>query len=108
MGTPLRRLFGNWRALLTLLLLYAVMLASLYFFIAVREASIWQVLVDFPARSPHAFALLRHSGDRRSSMSRADVRTKDLLRWSVRDFWKLLVATVPVASAGVASLLPLR
>src|SRR4051812_42004201 len=46
-GRATRRLFGNWRALFILLLLYAALIASLYFFIAVREASIWQVLATF-------------------------------------------------------------
>ena len=95
MGIALRRLFGNWRALLSLLLLYAVMLASLYFFISVREASVWQVLATFllAALVPLIFFVIQRIGVR---YVESDVRTKDLLRWSVRDFWKLLVATVPL------------
>lgn len=94
-GTAARRLFLNWRALLILLLLYAVMLASLYFFIAVREASVWQVLATFllAALIPVLFFVIQTIGVR---YSERDVRTKDLLRWSVRDFWKLMVATVPL------------
>jgi hypothetical protein len=94
-GTAARRLFLNWRALLTLMLLYAVMLTSLYFFIAVREASVWQVLVTFllAALIPSLFFVIQAIGVR---YVESDVRTKDLLRWSVRDFWKLLVVTVPL------------
>lgn len=95
MGTAARRLFGNWRALLALLLLYTVMLASLYFFIAVREASVWQVLVTFllAALIPLLFFVIQVIGVR---YVESGVGTKDLLRWSARDFWKLLVATVPL------------
>jgi hypothetical protein len=95
MGIAARRLFLNWRALLTLLLLYAVMLTSLYFFIAVREASVWQVLVTFllAALIPVIFFVIQTIGVR---YVESGVRTKDLLRWSMRDFWKLLVATVPL------------
>ncbi|HVG35445.1 MAG TPA: hypothetical protein VM911_20510 [Pyrinomonadaceae bacterium] len=94
-GIAARRLFGNWRALLILLLLYSVMLASLYFFIAVREASVWQVMATFllAALIPVIFFVIQAIGVR---YSERDVRTKDLLRWSVRDFWKLLVATIPL------------
>jgi hypothetical protein len=95
MGTAARRLFLNWRALLLLLLLYAVMLTSLYFFIAVREASVWQVLLTFllAALTPVLFFVIQAIGVR---YVESDVRTGDLLRWSVRNFWKLLVATVPL------------
>lgn len=95
MGTAARRLFLNWRALLTLLLLYAVMLASLYFFISVREASVWQVLSTFllAALTPVLFFVIQAIGVR---YAESDIRTKDLLRWSVRGFWKLMAATIPL------------
>ncbi len=95
MGGAARRLFGNRRALLVLLLLYAALVASLYFFIAVREASVWQVLATFLLAliAPAIFFIIQTIGVR---YVEDDVRTRDLLRWSVRDFWKLLVVTVPV------------
>jgi hypothetical protein len=90
-----RRLFGNWRALFILLLLYAALIASLYFFIAVREASIWQVLATFLLAiiAPVLFFIIQTIGVR---YVETDVRARDLLRWSVRDFWKLFVVTVPL------------
>ena len=95
-----RRLFGNWRAFLTLLLLYGALIASLYLFIAVREASVWQVLATFllAAIAPVLFFIIQTIGVRyvENDVRTRDVRTRDLLRWAVRDFWKLLVATVPV------------
>jgi hypothetical protein len=94
-GRAARRLFGNWRVLLVFLLLYAALIASLYFFIAVREASVWQVLATFLLAliAPVLFFIIQTIGVR---YVEDDVRTRDLLRWSVRDFWKLLVVTVPV------------
>ncbi|MBA3806331.1 MAG: hypothetical protein H0X14_11550, partial [Acidobacteria bacterium] len=94
-GRAARMLFGNWRALLILLLLYAALNASLYFFIAVREASVWQVLATFLLAliAPVLFFIIQTIGVR---YVEDDARTRDLLRWSVRDFWKLLVVTVPV------------
>lgn len=94
-GRAARRLFGNWRALLILLLLYAALIASVYFFIAVREASVWQVLATLLLGiiAPVLFFIIQTIGVR---YVENDVRTRDLLRWSVRDFWKLFVVTVPV------------
>jgi len=90
-----RRLFGNWRALFILLVLYAALIASLYFFIAVREASIWQVLATFLLAiiAPVLFFIIQTIGVR---YVEDDVRARDLLRWSLRDFWKLFVVTVPL------------
>jgi hypothetical protein len=95
MGTAARRLFGNWRALLLLLVLYALLITSLYFFIAGREASIWQVLLTFllAALLPVLFFMIQTIGVR---YVERDVRTRELIRGSERDFWKLLVATVPL------------
>jgi hypothetical protein len=95
MGRAVGRLFGNWRALVVLLLLYTAMLASLYFFIAVREASLWQVFVTFllAALVPVLFFIIQVIGVRYVDTG---ARVKELLRAGVRDFWKLLVVTVPL------------
>jgi ABC-type transport system involved in cytochrome c biogenesis permease component len=42
-----RKVFTNWRAMLLLAIVYASLLAALYFFLAVREASFGQVLLTF-------------------------------------------------------------
>ena len=95
MGRAARRLFGNWRALFVLLFLYAALLASLYFFIAVREASLWQVLATFllAALALALFFIIQTIGVR---YVEPEATTRELLRWSVRDFWKLLVIIVPL------------
>jgi hypothetical protein len=43
----LRRTLTNLRALLIFIVLYALLLASFYFFIATREATVWQVFVTY-------------------------------------------------------------
>ncbi|HEX8141253.1 MAG TPA: hypothetical protein VF553_01570 [Pyrinomonadaceae bacterium] len=95
MGQAARSLFGNWRALLVLLVLYGVMVASAYFFIASREASLWQVLSTFTlaALLPILFFIIQVIGIR---YVEAGTGTKELLRAAVRDFWKLIVVTVPL------------
>lgn len=95
MGRAARRLFGNWRALLVLLVLYGAMLASTYFFISVREASLWQVLVTFllAALAPALFFIIQMIGIR---YVEDGLKTRELLRSALRDFWKLLVVTLPL------------
>ncbi|MGB7923756.1 MAG: hypothetical protein WCF57_10980 [Pyrinomonadaceae bacterium] len=94
-GRATRRLFGNWRAFLLLLLLYAAFVASLYFFISIREASLWQVLATFllAVLVPVLFFIIQAMGTR---YVESGVGTKELLRWSARNFWKLLVVSLPV------------
>ena len=90
-----RKLFGNWRALLLLLVLYAALNASVYFFIAVREASLLQVFLTFllAALALALFFIIQAIGIR---YVEPGLTTRDLLRSSVRDFWKLLVITLPL------------
>ena len=45
--TAARKVLANWRAMLLLAFVYAALLATLYFFVAVREASIVQVTLTF-------------------------------------------------------------
>ena len=45
--TAARKVFTNWRAMLLLAIVYASLLAALYFFLAVREASFMQVVLTF-------------------------------------------------------------
>jgi hypothetical protein len=94
-GRAARRLFGNWRALLLVLVLYAALVASLYLFIAVREASLWQVLLTFllAALVPVLFFVIQVIG---VHYVEDGVKAKELLRRASRDFWKLLVVTVPL------------
>lgn len=95
MGHAARRLFGNWRALLVLLVLHGAMLASAYFFISIREASLWQVLLTFllAALVPALFFIIQVISIR---YVEDGARTKELVGSALRDFWKLLVVTLPL------------
>ena len=46
-STAVRKLLKNWQSMLLLAIVYAVLLAALYFFMAIREASITQVVLTF-------------------------------------------------------------
>src|SRR6266853_302078 len=47
MVTAVRKVFANWPALLLVAIVYIALLVTLYFFVAVREASIAQVTLTF-------------------------------------------------------------
>lgn len=99
----IRRLLETTRALLSspmalaiFAVLYAVLLASLYYFISTREATIWQVAVTmfFAVLIPVEFfvlqsAILQHS------------RTQSF-QWGqiIRDAIKLAVVTIPIILLG--------
>jgi hypothetical protein len=89
------RLFANWRALILLLILYSALIAALYFFIAVREARVWQVFLTFLLAlvAPILFFIIQAVGTR---YVERDAGARELFVWAARNFWKLLVVTVPV------------
>jgi hypothetical protein len=105
--TVIRRFLETMRALLTtpvalaiFAVLYAVLLATLYCFISIREATIWQVAVTmfFLVLIPAEFfilqaAILQHS-------------RADKFQWGqiIRDAIKLAVVTIPIILLGYALL----
>lgn len=95
MGGAAKRLFANWRVLILLLILYSALIAALYFFIATREASVWQVLLTFllAVLVPVLFFTIQAIGTRHVER---DAGARELFGWAARNFWKLLVVTVPV------------
>ena len=95
MGRAARRLFGNWRVLLALVVLYGALVASAYFFIAGREASVWQVLVTFLLAflAPVLFFIIQVIGIR---YVEDGLQMKELFGAALRDFWKLLVVSLPL------------
>ena len=91
-----RALLTNPRALAIFAVLYAVLLATLYGFISIREATVWQVVVTmlFLVLIPLEFfvlqaAILQHS-------------RADKFQWAqlIRDAIKLAVVTIPVILLG--------
>lgn len=93
-----RSLLTNPRALAIFAVLYAVLLATLYGFISIREATVWQVAVTmfFLVLIPVEFfvlqsAILQHS-------------RAEKFQWGqiIRDAIKLAVVTIPIILLGFA------
>jgi hypothetical protein len=100
--TAARTVLRNWRSMLLIAFVYAALLGALYFFIAVREASIAQVVATFCLAiiAPLLFFVLQAmimggiaSGENASVGS--------LLKKSLASFWKLLLITLPLIAVAV-------
>lgn len=97
--TAARKVFTNWRAMLLIAIVYASLLAALYFFVAVREASIGQVILTFALAiaAPLLFFVLQSM-----VASQTDEETVgSLLRRSLTSFWKLILISLPLIALGV-------
>jgi hypothetical protein len=97
--TTARKVFTNWRAMLLLAIVYASLLAALYFFVAVREASLGQVILTFALAiaAPLLFFVLQSM-----VASQTDAETVgSLLRRSLTSFWKLIVISLPLIALAV-------
>lgn len=97
--TAARKVFANWRAMLLLAFVYAALLATLYFFVAVREASIVQVVLTFALAiaAPLLFFVLQ---------SMVASQTDDqpvglLLKRSFGSFWKLILISLPLIALAI-------
>lgn len=98
-----RALFGEPRSLLLFFATYVALLASTALFITTREATIRQVLLTFATllAAPALFFLLQAM-----CVSFTETRRSgEMFRWSLRNFWKLMLASMPVILAAVALLL---
>lgn len=97
--TAARKVFTNWRAMLLLAIVYASLLAALYFFLAVREASIGQVVLTFALAilAPLLFFVLQAMVA--SQTDEASVGS--LLRRSLTSFWKLVLISLPLIALAI-------
>jgi len=97
--TAARKVFTNWRAMLLLAIVYASLLAALYFFVAVREASIVQVILTFALAiaAPLLFFVLQGMVASQTD----EVSTGFLLRRSLASFWKLILISLPLIALAV-------
>lgn len=94
-----RKVFTNWRAMLLLAIVYASLLAALYFFVAVREASLAQVVLTFALAilAPLLFFVLQAM-----VAGQADEATAgSLLRRSLASFWKLILISLPLIALAI-------
>ena len=95
LASALRGLFRRWGALLILLVLYLAMLGAIYEFIATREATVGQLFLSvlFALAAPVLFLIIQTMAAR---YNQGTQRAWGLLGGSVRDFWKLLVISLPL------------
>ena len=102
-ATAVRRVFANWPALLLVAIVYVALLVTLYFFVAVREASIAQVTLTFALAlaAPILFFLLQTMIANGFSDSVQPVNAGLLAKRSLTNFWKVMVITLPVIALAI-------
>jgi hypothetical protein len=102
-ATAVRRVFANWHALLLVATVYVALLVTLYFFVAVREASIAQVTLTFALAlaAPILFFLLQTMIASGFSDSVQPVNAGLLAKRSLTNFWKVMVITLPVIALAI-------
>jgi hypothetical protein len=96
-----RSLLSFWRALIIFVLLYAATLGAVYLFFAGRETTTAQLLLNFglALAVPVLFFVLQTMAVR---FTHTQGHAKTLLVGALRDFWKLLLISLPmIAVIGV-------
>ena len=90
-----RRLFANWAALLISFSMYSALLGAIYYFIAIREATATQVALNLilPIAAVALFFLIQAMG---LSYTRIGVGAAYLLKRSLGDCWRILLASLPI------------
>ncbi len=102
-ATAVRKVFANWPALLLVAIVYVALLVTLYFFVAVREASIAQVALTFALAlvAPILFFVLQAMIANGFSGSDQPVNAGLLAKRSLAGFWKFVVITLPLIALAV-------
>ena len=97
--TAARNVFKNWPSLLLIAAVYASLLAVLYFFVSVKEATMVQVTLTFAAGivAPVIFFVLQAmvAGESNS------LPAVSLLRRSLASFWKVILISLPLIALAV-------
>lgn len=104
--TAARNVFRNWPSMLLMAVVYASLLALLYFFVSIREATLPQVILTFvfAVTAPLLFFILQTmiaSGNAqqiaREGAAEAEQMTAGLLlKRSLTSFWKLILISLPL------------
>ena len=121
-ATAARKVLKNWQSMLLLAIVYAALLAALYFFTAIKEASVAQVVLTFGlAIAAFVLFFLLHAlvvgvaggtgeagdeaggdvGGDRAADSTTDPTVAHLLKKSVANFGKLVVISLPLIALAV-------
>jgi hypothetical protein len=96
LGASTRDLFRDWRGLLLLAVLYALLLLSVYYFFAVGVANGWQLFVTAvtAAAAPLLFFLFQAAA---ANAALPEATAGRIIRRAPRDLPKVLLLAVPVA-----------
>ena len=107
-STAARKLLKSWPSMVLLAIVYAALLGALYFFMAIREASIPQVILTF-ALALAAFALffllqamvVKGIVDRSNDHAPAEAGVWNLAKSAAASCWKLVVISLPLIAVAV-------
>jgi hypothetical protein len=99
MAVAARNVFSNWQSLLLIAAVYASLLAALYFFVAVREASLGQVVLTFvlAIAAPLLFFVLQAM----IASEAEQLTVGSLVKRALTSFWKLLLVSLPLIALAV-------
>ena len=94
-----RQLIRDWRLPIVFLSTYLALLLALFFFITTRDINVWQLLLTFTLAviAPVLFFLLQTMG---VSYAGDCGNPALLFRYSLRNFWKLVLISVPLVLLG--------
>ena len=100
-AAAVRNVFSNWPSVLVAAVVYAALLAALYTFVVVREASMLQVVLTFvlALAAPLLFFWLQSMIVGIGDKDRVPVSS--LLKRSLGDLWKIIVVTIPLIALAV-------
>ena len=98
-----RELFRRWGALLILIVLHLAMLGAIYWFFVTREATIGQLILSLllALAAPILFLVIQTMAAR---YTQGNERAWILLGRALRDFWKLLVISLPLILLAVLAI----
>ncbi|MFN2513135.1 MAG: hypothetical protein ABR568_17145 [Pyrinomonadaceae bacterium] len=99
-ATATRQLLRNWRVMILLAGLYAALIAALYLFVTIREASAGQVVLSLllAITVPFLFFVLQTAG---ASQTRS-IQGETFVRETLKSSWKVIVVSVPLVALAVA------
>jgi len=97
-ATSIRGLLRKWPALLLILVVYAALLGSVYLFFSTSVGTVGQVALTFvlPVAALVLFFVLQTMAARFG----VEPRAPRLLGCSLRDFWSLLLISIPIVLLG--------
>ncbi len=89
------KLLRNWRSVAIFIGLYAALLLMIYLFFTTKEARLWELLLNLVLilLAPALFFVIQCLG---VSYPQTGMSPGALLQRALRDFWKLVLVSVPV------------